>query len=97
MGTLRGVWSPLLAALIAVFAAAGFCYYEYESLAATRSQFVLGELQPMVSLLKDDSTLVQELQSDHFTEEDSGILESYRHSRAHQSVCAARKDFGVHD
>jgi hypothetical protein len=67
----------LVAVLVAALATAGFCYHEYESLVATRSQFMLGELSPMVTFLKEDQALIQELQSDRFAEKDSGILESY--------------------
>jgi hypothetical protein len=66
-----------VAALIAVVAAVGFGSHEYQSLAATRSQFVLGELQPLAPLLKENQAILQELQSEFFTEKDSGVLESY--------------------
>jgi len=67
----------LMAALVAALAAAAFGYHEHELLAAARSQLVLGELQPIATLLKDNRALIHELQTDPFTEGESGILESY--------------------
>lgn len=73
----RTVGFALLAALVAALAAAAFGYHEHESLGAARSQLVLGELHPIATLLQDNQTLIHELQSDPFTEGESGILESY--------------------
>ncbi|GAC1421377.1 MAG: hypothetical protein NVSMB6_23050 [Burkholderiaceae bacterium] len=75
--TNKTVWTLLAAALIAASIAAGAWYHANDALDQTRSQFVLGELQPIATLLKANQTLIQELQSDPFTEKDSGILESY--------------------
>lgn len=66
-----------VATLMAALATAGVYYHEYASLAATDAQVVLGELQPIATLLKDNQVLIQELQSEPFAEKDSGILESY--------------------
>jgi hypothetical protein len=67
----------LVAALLAALATAGFWYRNLESLGATHSQFVLGELQPIATLLKDNQALIQELTLDPFSEKDFGILESF--------------------
>jgi hypothetical protein len=67
----------LVASFIAAAVATGFWQHEREALAETRSQVVLGELQPMTTLLKENQALIQELNSDPFTEKDSGMLESY--------------------
>jgi hypothetical protein len=73
----RTVGIVLAAALIAAVATAFFWYREFESLGATRTQFVLGELQPIATLLADNQVLIQELRSDPFSEKGSGILETY--------------------
>lgn len=73
----KTVGSALVAALIAALATAGFWYHENESLGATRSQFVLGQLQPIAALLQEDQAVIKDLQAESFTEKDSGILESY--------------------
>ena len=67
----------LVASFIAAAVATGFWQHEREALAETRSQVVLGELQPMTTLLKENQALIQELQSEPFVEGNSGILESY--------------------
>ena len=73
----RTVAIILVAALIAALATAVFWYHQYESLSATRAQFVFGELRPIATLLSDNQGLIQELQSDPFGEKGSGILETY--------------------
>jgi hypothetical protein len=67
----------LVAALFAALATAGLWYHEYESLALTRTALVTEGLQPIASYVKENQAIIQELQSDPFTEKDSGILESY--------------------
>jgi hypothetical protein len=67
----------LVAALFAALATAGLRYHEYESLALTRTALVTEGLQPIASYVKENQAIIQELQSDPFTEKDSGILESY--------------------
>jgi hypothetical protein len=52
-------------------------YHTNDALNERRSQLVADELQPIAALLKDNQALIQELQSEPFTEKDSGILESY--------------------
>src|SRR5271154_983030 len=67
----------ILLALVATLAATGAWYHAHQSLQATRAQFLAGTLEPMAALLKDDQTLIAELQADPFVEKDTGILESY--------------------
>lgn len=67
----------LAVTLIGVLLAAAFGYHEHDVLVATRGQIFTGELQPIATLLKENQLLIQELQSEPFTEKDSGILESY--------------------
>lgn len=67
---------PVLA-LVGVLVAAGLAYLEYEALQHARSQLVAFELQPIATLLTENQSLFKELQSAPFSENDSGILESY--------------------
>jgi hypothetical protein len=66
-----------LAALIAVLVAMASWYHEHEALDETRVQIFAGELQPIATLLEENQALIQELNSEPFSEKDSGILESY--------------------
>jgi hypothetical protein len=59
--------------LIGVF----FSCRENHALRALRAQFVVGELQPIAALLREDQAILKELQAEPFAEKDSGILESY--------------------
>lgn len=72
----KTVWTSLMMTLIAAIATAGFAYHERE-LDELRLQWAAGELQPIARLLKENQVLIQELQAEPFTEQDSGILESY--------------------
>jgi hypothetical protein len=54
-----------------------FWHHEHDTLQATRAQIIAGTLEPLATLLKEDQTLIHELQSEPFTERDFGILESY--------------------
>jgi hypothetical protein len=67
----------LAVTLIGVLPAAASWYHEHEALAATRTQILSDELQPIATLLNENKALIQELNSEPFTESDSGILESY--------------------
>ena len=64
-------------ALIAALIAAGAWYRANDALEQERSQLLAGELQPIATLLKENQALILELQSAPFTENSSGILESY--------------------
>jgi hypothetical protein len=67
----------LVAALIAAVLGAGAWYHANDALDQTRSQLVTGELRPISTMLKENQTLIHELQSAPFTENDSSILDSY--------------------
>jgi hypothetical protein len=65
---------------VVIFAAVGAAtawHHEHLTLVETRTQIVASTLQPIATLLKENRTLIQELQSEPYTEKDSGILESY--------------------
>jgi hypothetical protein len=71
----KTVWAVLVASLAVM--ATGAWYHAHEMLDETRSQFVTEELQPIATYLKENRALITELQSEPYTENDSGILESY--------------------
>ncbi len=73
----KTMWVLWVGALIAALVAAAFWHHEHEVLEESRAQIVANELQPLATLLKENQALIQELQSEPFTEKDSGILESY--------------------
>jgi hypothetical protein len=73
----KAAWIPFATAIIAALAATGFWHHEHEALGALRAQVLMGELQPIATILKENQGLIQALESEPFTENDSGILESY--------------------
>jgi hypothetical protein len=73
----KAIWVLWVAALIAALVAGAFWHHEHEALDELRAQIVASELQPIAALLKENQALIQELQSEPFTEKDSGVLESY--------------------
>lgn len=73
----RAAWIGFGAALVAVLAIAGLWHHEHESVDTLRTEIVAGELQPIATLLRENQTLIRELQSEPFLEKDSGILESF--------------------
>jgi hypothetical protein len=62
-----------LAALVAI----GAWYHANSALNDAHAQIVAGDIQPIAMLLKDNQTLINQLQAEPFSEMDSGILESY--------------------
>ena len=62
---------------VAALVAAGAWYHARAALNDARAQVVASELQPIATLLKENQALIQELQSESYTEKDSGTLESY--------------------
>jgi hypothetical protein len=72
----KTIWVLLVVALVAVLVAAAFWHHEHEALDALRAQILTGELKPIAALLEENQALIQELQSEPFTERNSGILES---------------------
>jgi phosphomevalonate kinase len=73
----KNAWILCAATLIAAFVAAGAWHHAHDALDQTRSMLLAGELQPISTLLEENRTLIKELQTEPFTEGDSGILESY--------------------
>jgi hypothetical protein len=67
--------------LIAVSAAALLAlaggYHAHQTLQQTRAELPRALLVPIAALLKDNQSLLNELQADPYTEKDAGILESY--------------------
>lgn len=57
--------------------AAAAWYQVSGALRESHAQVIRGELQPIATLLKENQVLLKELQSEPFTEKDSGVLESY--------------------
>jgi hypothetical protein len=70
-------WLLPAAALIAAAVAIGFWYHEHDALEALHAQIQSDELQPILMLLKENQALIQQLKSAPFTDNGSGILESY--------------------
>jgi hypothetical protein len=66
-----------VAALVVAVGALGLMFYERAQLLESRARVVVGELQPIAALLKEDQAILKELQAEPFTEKDSAILESY--------------------
>jgi hypothetical protein len=54
-----------------------FYVHERQALGTLRAKFVARELQPIATLLQEDQAILKELQAEPFTEQDSGVLESY--------------------
>ncbi len=73
----KTVWVAFVAVLIMALVAATSWHHEHEALGESRAQIVAGELQPIATLLKENQTLIKELEAEPFTENDSGILNSY--------------------
>jgi hypothetical protein len=73
----KNAWLLLAAAVMAAVVASGAWYHANDTLDQTRSKLVAGELQPIAAMLKDDQTLIKEVQAEPFMEKDSGILERY--------------------
>jgi hypothetical protein len=70
-------WVLSVGALFAALVAAAFWHHEHQVLDESRAQVVASELQPIATLLKENQVVIQDLQSEPFTEKDSGVLESY--------------------
>jgi hypothetical protein len=74
---LKSVLGLLVVAIVVAVGALGFLFYERSQLQEARTRAVVGQVQPIAALLKEDQTLLNDLQAEPFTEKDSGILESY--------------------
>lgn len=67
----------LVVALAVAVGALGLVVFERSQLQEVRTRVAFSELQPIAMLLKENQTILKELQAEPFTEKDSGILESY--------------------
>jgi hypothetical protein len=67
----------LATAVVVAVGAMGYLCYERSQLLEARTRVVAQELQPIAMLLEEDQALIKELQTEPFTEPNSGILESY--------------------
>jgi len=61
----------------AALSAVGAWYQATVALRESRAQIIRGGLQPIATLFAEDQALMKDLQSEAFTEKDSGILEAY--------------------
>ena len=73
----KTAWMLWVATLVAVLVGGTFCHHEHETLQAMRAQIIAGTLKPLATLLKENQTLIHELQSETSTGKEFGILESY--------------------
>jgi hypothetical protein len=73
----KAILPGLVAALIAAMTALGASHHAHEALEEARTQLISGELQPIAGMLNENRALIRELQAEPFTEDDSGILQSY--------------------
>jgi hypothetical protein len=73
----KAILIGLVAALIAAMAALGAWHHTHAALEEARSHLTSNELQPIAGMLRENQALIRELQAEPFTEQDSGILESY--------------------
>ena len=69
----------ILLAVVSIMAliAAAAWYHASSALHDSHTQLIATTLEPLATLLKEDQSLIHELQSDPFTEPNSGILASY--------------------
>jgi hypothetical protein len=73
----KSVLGLLVVAVVVAALALGLVFYESSQLQEVRTRIVAGELQPIATLLKENQSILKELQAEPFTEKDPGILESY--------------------
>jgi hypothetical protein len=73
----KNVLGLLVVALVVALGALSLWFYQRAQLQEVRARVVVGELQPIAALLKEDRAILKELQADPFAEKDSEILESY--------------------
>ena len=66
----------ILMTLTTVVGATGW-YCTWSALRSSEKQLIATELEPLLALLIEDSRLLTKLQAPPFTENDSGILQSY--------------------
>jgi hypothetical protein len=66
----------VIVSVVTVMAAGGW-YQAHDEVSESNRLIVSSVLDPMAALLKDDATIIKELQAEPFAEKDAGILESY--------------------
>jgi hypothetical protein len=73
----KAILLGLVAALIAALIALSAWHQAHEAVDEARARLITSELQPIAGMLKENQALITDLQAEPFTEQDSGILESY--------------------
>ena len=73
----KGLWVLIGLLLLSTAGVLSLWLHDHAALQEARTQIFTRELQPVAALLKENKALLQELQSEPFREQDSGILESY--------------------
>ena len=73
----KAILLGLMAALIAAMIALSAWHQAHEAVEEARARLITSELQPIAGMLKENQALITDLQAEPFTEQDSGILESY--------------------
>ena len=66
-------WVPAATTLILALVASSSSYREHRDLDALHAEILMGKLQPIATLLKEDQALTRELNAEPFTEKDSGL------------------------
>ncbi len=72
----KSVW-VLFVAIVAAAGALGLAVHDHTKLQEARARVVAQQLQPIAALLKEDQSILKQLQGEPFADKDSGILESY--------------------
>jgi hypothetical protein len=68
---------PLIALTVFLLLASAAWYRAHDALSESRAALVTSTLAPVAALLKEDQSLLTELQTETYTEKDAGILASY--------------------
>lgn len=82
----KGLWVLIGVLVLGTPGALSLWLHDHAALQEARTQIVMRELRPIATLLKENQALLQELQSEPFTEKNSGILESYLAKIRHDGV-----------
>jgi hypothetical protein len=68
---------PLIAVSILLIIAAAAWYHAHGALSESRGALISSTLVPVAAFLKEDQSLIAQLQADPYTEKDAGILSAY--------------------
>ena len=79
----------LIVSVSALVVAAGW-YHASDALYGVRTRIIGGTLEPIAILLKENQLILEEMQSEPFSEKDSGILESYLVKIRRRRSCQTR-------